>query len=63
MGPDLSDETITSISTFGVPQGLYCFVLLPFLLFTYSTLYFVRAPYSPSCSFLFTNALLLYLTL
>lgn len=61
MGPQLSDETITIISTFGVPQGLYCFVLLPSLLINYSTLHFMRSPYCFSCLFLPTNALLSYL--
>ena len=61
MGPALSDETITTLSIFGVPQGLHRFVLLPSLLFTYTTLYFVRSPYCSSCSFLLMNALLSYL--
>ena len=61
MGPELSDETLTSISTSGVLQGLYCFVLLPSSLFTYSSLYFVRSPYCSSCSFIVMNVLLSYL--
>ena len=60
MGPKLSDETITSISIFGVPQGLYCFVLLHTLLLNYSTLHFMRSPYCSSCLLLPTNALLSY---
>ena len=42
-------------------QGLYCFILIPSLLFTYSTLYFVLSAYCSSFLFLLTNALLSYL--